>query len=705
MHSAKQITELLLEKYSALLGNYFFQLQYSLENPLDSDLDVALNRYATQALLERERSLRSTILEKAELHIAGLLGRRSEEGRGAKRLVHSGIHRTMRLIDEEELELQIELSNLTSIVLFKYKNAVSEFDIHIQNLAGGYVRLENNPVHPSVMCSWFKSALVECDVELMVNLTCTKSYIQFLKAQFGHFIVSCNNVFTRHTKAEPVYQEDVVLNAFELDQESRCRSRRQAIIQDISGVSCAGLGAQADFQDGLQSLVDNLRDVREFKQHCVMAEAKRQLADKEELCVSLAALPLRSTLPVKSLIEEIGGLIAKKGRALNHHDTAALSLVSIVFSELYQNADIPDQVKLIMSDLRIPFARAAILDDAFLNDDDSPALNLLNALAHAGATWYPYDRQERGALYTKMRAIVSRLVEEFEDDYIVFEQAHDELKNFLAPDQKRFRIVQRRVIGKEAARARMEKSRQIASSHITQNFSEVMQQAPILKMFFSGTWQQVLFFIYNKYESFDCEYWKKAVELETQLFCLDLNTPQSMKLEFKNSLLELFEFVGLSVAQANTWYENLITVMSTLNHERRHHNLKINAAVDTCNLSCESELVEKMGMGTWLQPAQSYASDKLRVASYLKASDTFVLVHRDGTFHSRLPRKTMESYVATGYFKVLELGMMYESTLEAVISQQSRAKAEPVMLVDKGADQNRSVDFDAMPSWGVLQWN
>ncbi|MFK0569999.1 DUF1631 family protein [Endozoicomonas sp.] len=77
---------------------------------------------------------------------------------------------------------------------------------------------------------------------------------------------------------------------------------------------------------------------------------------------------------------EIQGVNSNLSR---HHDDL-INMIGWLFKYILEDHNLPDDIKKIIALLQIPILKQAILDDAFLTDQEHPARLLLNALTSAG---------------------------------------------------------------------------------------------------------------------------------------------------------------------------------------------------------------------------------------------------------------------------------------------------------------------------------
>lgn len=111
-------------------------------------------------------------------------------------------------------------------------------------------------------------------------------------------------------------------------------------------------------------------------------------------------------------------------------DGLTLDIVSILFDYILDDPAIPDTMKALIGRLQIPMLKVALLDKALFSKKAHPARRFLDRLAGAAVGWSE-TRAAADDFYDVAESLVRRIVEEFEDDINLIEQALAELEQFL----------------------------------------------------------------------------------------------------------------------------------------------------------------------------------------------------------------------------------------------------------------------------------
>ena len=122
--------------------------------------------------------------------------------------------------------------------------------------------------------------------------------------------------------------------------------------------------------------------------------------------------------------------------SLDLHKTSAMDrltveVVSTLFSFIFNNEQIPTDLRCRLARLQVPMLKAAILAPEVLHHDDHPARQLFNRMSSMAVGIDPESEMGRN-LAPEIDRIINRVLEEFDDDVSIFATALDEFEKCLA---------------------------------------------------------------------------------------------------------------------------------------------------------------------------------------------------------------------------------------------------------------------------------
>jgi hypothetical protein len=123
------------------------------------------------------------------------------------------------------------------------------------------------------------------------------------------------------------------------------------------------------------------------------------------------------------------------GQKANQLESMTIEMVAMLFDFIFETRDLHDGIKALLARLQIPVLKAAMLDGAFFARKTHPSRVLVNALAEAGLGWSP-EMGNDDPLYRKLDEIVHRILNDFTDNLDLFDELREDLKAFLADEEK-----------------------------------------------------------------------------------------------------------------------------------------------------------------------------------------------------------------------------------------------------------------------------
>lgn len=189
-------------------------------------------------------------------------------------------------------------------------------------------------------------------------------------------------------------------------------------------------------------------------------------------------------------------------------DAMTLDIVALIFDYILDDRRIPDAMKALIGRLQIPVLKVAMLDRAFFSLKTHPARRLLDVLAEASMGWDEAEGHESG-LYRKVDDLVQRILNQFDEEVDVFNQALEEFSEYQVEEKRRAdelagrsaRVIQSR---EQTALARIVARDEVQSHLFDQPVAE------FIRAFLSGPWEQRLAHVYAR-DGENSDAWRETV--------------------------------------------------------------------------------------------------------------------------------------------------------------------------------------------------
>lgn len=198
---------------------------------------------------------------------------------------------------------------------------------------------------------------------------------------------------------------------------------------------------------------------------------------------------------------------------VNSQDAHTIDLVGMLFDFIYDEPNLSDRLKAVLSRLQMPMFKVAILDKDFFGNKSHPARVLLNTLSHAGIAGGEIGDDD--ALFEKIQEIVRRILEEFTENMQLFSDLLGDFEAFLASqrtrqqeaEQDQLRAARRKDLEARAARQ--------VEAEVNERIGD-LQLPPILTEFFLNPWKEYVVRIAAN-EGAESERYRSIMELMTVL--------------------------------------------------------------------------------------------------------------------------------------------------------------------------------------------
>jgi hypothetical protein len=175
---------------------------------------------------------------------------------------------------------------------------------------------------------------------------------------------------------------------------------------------------------------------------------------------------------------------------LHEEDADTIDLVGLLFENLAKHGQPNSTVSQLMTKLQIPLLRVALKDKSFFSKRSHPARQLLNAVAESGLYWLDEGEEDR-PLVEKMQSVVDRVLHEFHEDPVVFEQVLSDLSRHLQTQARKSEVAERRHVDAARGREKLEQARHTATSAIAGKIGSHKPRA-LIRTLLEQAWTDVL---------------------------------------------------------------------------------------------------------------------------------------------------------------------------------------------------------------------
>ncbi|MEB1528552.1 DUF1631 domain-containing protein [Xanthomonas sp. WHRI 7945] len=196
--------------------------------------------------------------------------------------------------------------------------------------------------------------------------------------------------------------------------------------------------------------------------------------------------------------------------ALAPQDADTFELLGLLYAEVEREVRSEAPAAALLERLQVPLVRAALQDPAFFVRHQHPARELLNAVAESGATWLGEEDTDP-QLLLKLNQTVDRVVEDYEGDESVFEQAHQDIQAQYRALAHKAEIAERRHIEAARGKERLEVAKQLANATLD-DLCRTWQPPKFVQALLKQAWSDVLTLTLLR-QGEDSEAWRERQQL------------------------------------------------------------------------------------------------------------------------------------------------------------------------------------------------
>ncbi len=449
----------------------------------------------------------------------------------------------LTLVELEDLEDSIAIDNMISKARPHFEDDLFAVTERLKAvLRRREISEDENPLDPKAICDSFHNASEVLETDIQVKLIFYKLFDRYVMNNLGGFYRELNKLFVQKG----------VLPDFKPDQERMKQTTRFMAnrIRENSNTAAPGAtaptapGAMPGGGAGFQAADGNLFATLQQAVGGSPAAAGGGSAAGGEVfepvggivpgapgaasggnfvaaltslqTAGLPAQPLASIDPQSLKAETQQQLIAfreQNRNQVNAADSQTIDVVSMLFDFFFDDEALPTPIKALIGRLQIPILKVAIIDKDFFNQKKHPARKLLDSISRASLGWGE-NPEEQQALIEKTEEIVNFLINEFEEDISVFEEARINFENYLNDEKAQSEQAEQALWQREQQKDQQIQQAQAAAATLIRKLTDNREISFEVIDFLETIWSSVLF---NAYLSLgeDSNHWRNLKRIST----------------------------------------------------------------------------------------------------------------------------------------------------------------------------------------------
>lgn len=383
----------------------------------------------------------------------------------------------------------------------------------------------------------------------------------------------------------------------------------------------------------------------------------------------------------------------------------AIDLVALMFDFVARDDALPKEIQEALTPLRMPLLRSALRGAHVFDGSEHPLRAMMESAAEIGRTWSAESDRDRRVL-GKIKASVEKAVTESEGDTAGIERIQQDLRTFIASEQKRAQLIEKR--SAEAAQA--QERRLSAQRNSQQVIAEVLEQTPVPNVvgtLLNGPLRRHLELIHTR-RGEDSKDWKSARKLVRDIvwsfdpvtISVERAHWQAMLPNIVSALRGALGAVGMHdndidgiVVEFRNRYRDLVTTTQQAPGSAPESFARIDAQTmpdaPPVQVDAEAELpapevieqaaqtgvsypealakVRALTVGTWVELLDSNGeSQRAKLIWNSSISQRCLFVNRNGQMVADRTFQNLASEWMLGHMKLIEEGALFERALVAV---------------------------------------
>lgn len=421
-----------------------------------------------------------------------------------KTAVHEPSHHDeLSLIDDNELEEQLAVDHLCSKISLTHKDSIVALNHRLNAIDKALpTDYEHGPLSPSSISQLFRDVTRSLALDARIRLIFFKLIDRHGLSHFVKMYQEVNEYLARkgilpdfkasqaigkikqiasqkRAPGDTQHPQDASDRQNKPDQANPDENMFSSLISLMeTGSGLQNAPSQLMLPPGViparpLMTADVVSAFSELQRNSVSAQELQELQDISQIRAHLAGELVR-----------IRGEIAAGN--VNSQDAHTIDLVGMLFDFIYDEPNLSDRLKAVISRLQMPMFKVAILDKDFFSNKSHPARALLNALSHAGIAGGEFGDDD--ALFMKIQEIVNRILEEFSENMDLFSLLLEDFEGFLESESARQRQMEQERLHESQRKDLEARARRQVETEISEHISD-LQLPPILTEFFMSPWK------------------------------------------------------------------------------------------------------------------------------------------------------------------------------------------------------------------------
>ncbi|MBM5459440.1 DUF1631 domain-containing protein [Pseudomonas sp. P66] len=603
-----------------------------------------------------------------------------------------------------ERERSSVLEAMVERILARDGFALNQLTLRFSALTGQPLDDRRNPLGPAMLCEYFLQAGRNLGVGIKVKLIILKLFERYVLQDAQQLYGDANQL----------------LMATGILPELKAVHRRRAQHRPVPSVEntpcqCGEPNVELDASE--QAVFTSLQSL--------LSRVRGRVAPRLEACSPVQPISTRDLLRLLShlqhyvppaceaddfdLHQQLEQLLTrvsvKSGtyRKVEVVDEDVINLIGMLFDFILADHNLPQSLRSLIGRMQIPMLKVAVLDKRFFSRSCHPARRLLNEIATAAVGWEASDDGQRDALYQRVEKIIQSLLNDFDDDPVIFSELLSEFVAFSSEERRRNELLEQRTRDAEEGRARAHLARQRVQQELNRRLLGKSLPRVVVRML-EEAWSQVLLLVYLKHGDTSVSWLETLETMNELIWSVEHSTdePQARQhlLEILPGLLKALrdglasaafdpfatsEFFAQLEALHVQAFENRFTgshlsnaglervlVLDEINLIGPEQAMPVDSVMFMGNDDPAILQVQRLRIGTWVELIEGEDVQRCKLITQIDSTDRLVFVNRTGLKVCEYSPLALAAAFRRGTARVLDDSLLFDRALDSVVSQLRR---------------------------------
>lgn len=465
----------------------------------------------------------------------------------------------LSLVDDDNLEKSVCIKNIIISSTDKNRKELILLKNGMENLIGIQdINDLANPIGPDFLCNSFLSASNELNFDLKISLIILK---HFERVVAKHLSLLYKAILNLLVKGGYIDEKQAPRNSQTKKQATNEHANEEEKLSEVNLINAINNIAAINNTINLpiSTIKKNLTNLSgELSSKGLM----QQILHVGDMHHAKQAIGLVNIIP--SLIHAI---MKQNQQNITQPDEDIINLSAMFFDFILNDKNQPERVRILVSKLQLPVVKLALNDREFFSKRNHPARRLINMIAKAGFGIADGNKEDNKGIYDLLENIVNTIcTNKGETDRKLFAQQNKKLADFLARDDHRLKLIEKRLSQVETGKAKLESSDKIVESAINDSINKLAKIGLPIRRFVQNDWKQVLLQTMLK-EGEESALWKSRSALLEEMIILSnkiLNREEDNNLESRFGKLANEMLISLAEAAVDSAAKEIVFQNYTL---------------------------------------------------------------------------------------------------------------------------------------------